>query len=74
MKSFFHYYLQTFKNIAKNQSVLTTMILSVIFYSFFYPTAYKGQQAESLPLVIVDEEQSQLSNQIITQIQKSPNV
>ena len=50
------------------------MILSVIFYSFFYPTAYKGQHAESLPLVIVDEEQSQLSNQIITQIQKSPNV
>ena len=74
MKSFFYYYLQTFKNIAKNQSVLTTMILSVIFYSFFYPTAYEGQHAESLPIVIVDEEQSQLSNQIITQIQKSPNV
>ncbi len=50
MKSFFYYYLQTFKNIAKNQSVLTPMILSVIFYSFFYPTAYKAQHAESLPI------------------------
>ena len=68
------YYFQTFKNIASNSSILTTMVLSVFFYSFFYPTAYKAQQAEALPIVIVDEEQSLLSNNIITQVAKSPNV
>ena len=67
-------YLKTFKNIAKNSSILTTMILSVFFYSFFYPTAYKSQTAENLPIIIVDEEQSFLTNAIISQVAKSPNV
>ena len=43
MKSFLHYYLKTFKDIIATQSILTTLILSVIFYSVFYPTAYKAQ-------------------------------
>jgi len=68
------YYIETFKNIAKNSSILTTMVLSVFFYSFFYPTAYQAQTAENLPVIIVDEEQSNLSNAIITQISKSPNI
>jgi ABC-2 type transport system permease protein len=74
MKSFLHYYLKTFKDIIANQSILTTLILSVIFYSVFYPTAYKAQQAEALPIVIVDEEQSIVTNNIIQQVSLSPNV
>ena len=74
MKSFLHYYLKTFKDIFANQSILTTLILSVIFYSVFYPTAYKAQQAEALPIVIVDEEQSIVTNNIIQQVSLSPNV
>lgn len=74
LKNLWQAYIATFKNIAKNSSILTTMILSVIFYSFFYPTAYQGQTAENLPIIIVDEEQSVLSNAIITQVAKSPNV
>lgn len=68
------YYIETFKNIAKNSSILTTMVLSVFFYSFFYPAAYQAQTAENLPIIIVDEEQSEVSNTIITQIAKSPNI
>ena len=67
-------YIQTFKNIAGNFSILTTMILSVIFYSFFYPIAYQSQTAEQLPIVIVDKEQSVLTTQLITAISNSPNV
>ncbi len=74
MKSFLHYYFKTFKDIITNQSILTTLILSVIFYSVFYPTAYKAQQAEALPIVIVDEEQSIVTNNIIQQVSLSPNV
>ena len=74
MKSFLHYYIKTFKDIIANQSILTTLILSVIFYSAFYPTAYKAQQAEALPIVIVDEEQSIVTNNIIQQVSLSPNV
>ncbi|AOA59013.1 ABC transporter permease [Acinetobacter larvae] len=74
MKAFFQNYSQTFKNIVANQSILTTLILSVFFYSFFYPTAYQAEHAEFLPIVIVDEEQSDLSQRIITEVLKSPNI
>ena len=73
-KLFLSYYLKTFRDIAKNSSILTTMILSVFFYSFFYPTAYKAQHAEALPIVIVDEEQSVLTANIINAASHSPNI
>lgn len=72
--SFLHFYIRTFKDIAANSSILTTLILSVFFYSFFYPTAYKAEHAESLPIVIVDEEQSLMTSTIIQEVSKSPNV
>lgn len=74
MKKFWFYYLHTFKEIAKNSSILTTVVLSVFFYSFFYPTAYKAEHAESLPIVIVDEEQSALTSTIISQVANSPKI
>lgn len=74
MKSFFFYYKQTFKNIVKNNSVFTTLIVSIIMYSFFYPTAYKAQVAEHIPIVIVDEEQSVLTSKIISQTANSPHI
>lgn len=74
MKQLWRHYCQTFKNIAADSSILTTLVLSVFLYSFFYPTAYQSQQAEALPIVIADEEQSAMSAAIISQVAKSPNV
>lgn len=74
MKDFFQAYLQTFQDIVLNSAIFTTLVLSVFFYSFFYPTAYKAEQATHLPLVIVDEEQSLISQQIIQHVEKSPKV
>ena len=74
LRNFLHFYLKTFQDIARNSSILTTLVLSVFLYSFFYPTAYKAEHAESLPIVIVDEEQSLVSSSIIGEVAKSPNV
>lgn len=74
MKEFIHFYGHTFKNIIKQPSIFTTMILSVIIYSFFYPIAYQGQQAESLPIIIVDQENSVLTQKIISEVSRSPNI
>lgn len=74
MRALWRDYLKTFKDIVGHSSIFTTLILSVLFYSFFYPTAYKAQQAEALPIIIVDEEQSALTATIIHQVSKSPNV
>ena len=74
MKQLGYFYVKTFKDIVSNSSILTTLILSVFLYSFFYPTAYEAQTAEALPIIIVDEEQSLVSSTIITEVSKSPNV
>ena len=74
MKSFFYYYRQTFKNIFSNSSVFTTLIAATLLYSFFYPTAYKAQSAANIPIVIVDEEHSILSSNIIGQATNSPHI
>ncbi|MGE8524209.1 MAG: ABC transporter permease, partial [Acinetobacter pseudolwoffii] len=50
MKSLWFYYLRSFKDIASHGAIFTTLILSVVFYSFFYPFAYQAQQAEALPI------------------------
>ena len=74
LKSFLFYFVKTFKDITKNSSILTTMVLSIFFYSFFYPTAYKAQHAQALPIIIVDEEQSTLTASIINAASNSPNI
>ena len=74
MKTFMFYLLKTFKDIVKSKAILSSLLLSVLFYSFFYPSAYQAQQAASLPIVIVDEEHSDLTAQIIQTIRQSPNL
>lgn len=68
------HYIQTFKDIVKHSSIFTTLVLSVFLYSFFYPIAYQAEHAESLPIIVVDEEQSILTNTIIGAVANSPNV
>ena len=67
-------YTETFKTIVTHSTLLTTLILSVLFYSVFYPVAYQAEHAESLPIIVVDEEHSVLTQSIIHHVAKSPNV
>lgn len=71
---FWQNYRQTFKDIVQHSSIFTTLILSVFLYSFFYPIAYQAEHAESLPIIVVDEEQSMLTHTIISTVENSPNV
>ena len=74
MRQIWRAYLGTFRDIFLNGSIFTTLVLSVLFYSFFYPTAYRAQQTEALPIIVVDEEQSALTAAIIQQVSGNPNV
>ncbi|MBF7682679.1 ABC transporter permease [Acinetobacter sp. B5B] len=74
MKSFVFHFLHTFKEIKRFSAVFTTLVLGSILYGFFYPTAYKAQQAEDLPIIIVDQEHSVLTQQIIHTIRSNPNI
>lgn len=74
MKQIWTAYCETFKTIVTHSTLLTTLILSVLFYSVFYPVAYKAEHAESLPIIVVDEENSILTKSIIGHVAQSPNV
>src|SRR5690606_37337259 len=74
MEYLWFYCLRSFKDIASHGAIFTTLFLSVVFYRFFYPFAYQAQQAEALPIIIVDAEQSHLSARIISQVRQSPDV
>ena len=72
--NFIKHYGATWGDIIKNRSIFLTMVLSVVFYSFFYPFAYKAERPAHLPIVIVDEEQSPLTQAIITTASHTPNI
>ena len=74
LSTLLRHYIQSFKDIVKHSSIFTTLVLSVFLYSFFYPIAYQAEHAESLPIIVVDEEQSILTNTIIGAVANSPNV
>ena len=74
MKEFFKYYAKTFKDVVKSEPILATLILSIFFYSFFYPTAYQAQQPKDLPIVIVDQEHSTTTSKIIEAVFLNPNI
>ncbi|WOE31554.1 MULTISPECIES: ABC transporter permease [unclassified Acinetobacter] len=74
MKEFLKYYLKTFKDIVTREPIVATLIASIFFYSFFYPTAYKSQQPTDLPIVIVNEEKTVLNYKIIDAVFLTPNV
>lgn len=61
-------YLFTFKKIVSIRPVISTLILAIILYGFFYPAAYKTQFASQLPIVVVDLDQSSLSQRLIQKL------
>lgn len=74
MHSFWHFYIRTFKDIKKHSAIFTTLVLGAILYGFFYPTAYKAQQAQYIPIIIVDELQSPLSQNIIQNLSANTDI
>lgn len=74
MTNYLLHLIKVFKDILTNHAIATTLVLGPIIYGFFYPTAYEGQQVEHLPIVIVDEDQSPLTQQIVRTIEQNPNL
>ena len=54
----------TLRTILTTRPIVSTLIMAVIIYGFFYPAAYQSQVASQLPIVIVDQDQTALSRTI----------
>lgn len=58
----------TLRTILTTRPIASTLILAVVLYGFFYPAAYQSQVASQLPIVVVDQDQSPLSRNIIAKV------
>jgi ABC-2 type transport system permease protein len=68
MTRFLAAYRETFATLFRDRYAVSTMILAVIIYSFFYPSAYRHQIASDFPIVAVDQDQSPMSRLLIRRI------
>jgi len=66
--SFFDALTGTLRAIFTDRSILMVMVVSVVIYSFFYPTAYQQQVASERPILVVDHDLSSSSRALIRNI------
>lgn len=65
----FQAFIFTLRTILTTRPIVSTLIMAVVIYGFFYPAAYQSQVASQLPIVIVDQDQSPLSRSISRKIE-----
>lgn len=64
----------TWKAIFQDKAALLLFFISGIVYSFFYPLPYSAESVRGVPIVIVDQDNSALSRQLIRYTAAHPGV
>lgn len=68
--AFVEAFVSTFRAVFTDRAVVMVMVGAVILYSFFYPTGYRQQVASEQPVVIVDQDRTALSRELIRHIER----
>src|SRR5690606_22029610 len=68
--AFVEAFASTFRAVFTDRAVVMVMVGAVILYSFFYPTGYQQQVASEQPVVIVDQDRTALSRDLIRHIER----
>ena len=64
----------TLLEVLGTRELLSLAIVSVLFYAFYYPAPYAQQQAQALPMVAVDHDDTPLSRAIVRGLGDTPAV
>ena len=67
-------FIATFRALPKARPVSSLLILAVVLYGFYYPAAYAGQAAAGLPVAIVSEPTSGLTQALARDLSASHGV
>ncbi len=62
------------RRIIKNRSLLVTVIGGLLFYAFLYPQPYRQQTPLQQSIVVINDDGSQLSRQLLRMVDASPLV
>lgn len=68
--AFVEAFASTLRAVFTDRAVVMVMVGAVILYSFFYPTGYQQQVASEQPVVIVDQDRTALSRDLIRHIER----
>jgi ABC-2 type transport system permease protein len=71
MKNFLHNILIDLRAIFLDRGVMLVMVLAVILYAFVYPLPYAREVLRKVPLVVIDQDNSALSRQLVRMIDSS---
>jgi len=59
----------TWATVLTSRTLLSTMLLAVVLYAFYYPAPYSQEVAQQLPVVLVDEDASALSRALVRNLE-----
>src|SRR6185437_1468504 len=68
MSRIWHSLRQTLLAVLCDRHAIVVMVGAVILYSFFYPAAYRHQVAGNLPVLVVDEDHSATSRELLRKL------
>ncbi|MGO4556943.1 ABC transporter permease, partial [Stenotrophomonas sp. 2YAF22] len=68
MSRIWHSLRQTLLAVLCDRYAIVVMVGAVILYSFFYPAAYRHQVAGNLPVLVVDEDHSATSRELLRKL------
>src|SRR5687768_12074102 len=70
----FRLLLREVKRVAHDHSLLLTLLIAPLLYAFFYGSIYSYKTEEEVPIAVVDEDGSGLSQTLIRQIDNTQMV
>lgn len=68
MKAIVQLLLREIQKIGKDHSLLLVLMIAPVLYAFFYGSIYQYKEEEKVPLAIVDDDKTPLSQTLIDQI------
>jgi len=59
------------RSIFRDPGVLIIMVAAIAFYSFVYPLPYAREVLNQVPLIVIDQDHSALSRQLVRMVDAS---
>jgi len=74
LKEIWTFFCDELKLILHNRSIIMVLLISPIFYALFYASIYGNKSNIDLPIAIVDYDHTELSRELILDIDSSPKI
>jgi ABC-2 type transport system permease protein len=66
--SVFREWLREYRRIFLDPGAVLILVAALVIYAFFYPIPYKAQVLKHVPVIVVDQDQSDLSRRLVRMI------